>query len=56
MRHPRPTRCKDRWRSREAPAGDFMGQIWTFPRNAPHQVEITADPDYPWPRVDDGPS
>lgn len=26
------------------------GRIWTFPRNAPQQVEITEDPAYPWPR------
>ncbi len=37
-------------------ATSTSGRIWTFPRNAPHQVTITTDPDYPWPRVDDGPS
>ncbi|MFD9604242.1 hypothetical protein [Streptomyces sp. NPDC059970] len=37
-------------------ATSTLGRIWTFPRDAPHQVKITADPDYPWLQVDDGPS
>ncbi|MFD7874283.1 hypothetical protein ACFV5G_09195 [Streptomyces sp. NPDC059766] len=24
------------------------GRVWTFPRSAPQQVEITEDPAYPW--------
>ncbi|MBO0916431.1 hypothetical protein ACGFR8_36720 [Streptomyces brevispora] len=30
-------------------ATSTLGRIWTFPRNAPQQVRITADPAYPWP-------
>ncbi|MFG2972081.1 hypothetical protein ACGFYY_03610 [Streptomyces sp. NPDC048331] len=26
------------------------GRIWSFPRHAPQQVAITADPDHPWRR------
>lgn len=30
-------------------ATSTLGRIWTFPRNAPQQVKITEDPNYPWP-------
>ncbi|WP_424642569.1 hypothetical protein [Embleya sp. AB8] len=30
-------------------ATSTLGRIWTFPRDNPQQVEITEDPDYPWP-------
>lgn len=30
-------------------ATSSAGRIWTFPRDAPHQVKITEDPAYPWP-------
>ncbi|WP_158821050.1 MULTISPECIES: hypothetical protein [unclassified Streptomyces] len=26
------------------------GRVWAFPRHAPQQVEITADPAHPWRR------
>lgn len=29
-------------------ATSTLGRIWTFPRDAPQQVRITEDPDYPW--------
>lgn len=29
-------------------ATSTLGRIWTFPRNAPHQVKITEDPNHPW--------
>ncbi len=29
-------------------ATSTLGRIWTFPRNSPQQVQITADPAYPW--------
>ncbi|MDJ0343367.1 hypothetical protein QMK19_19610 [Streptomyces sp. H10-C2] len=31
-------------------ATSTAGRIWTFPRDAPQQVRITEDPDYPWLR------
>ncbi|MER6317164.1 hypothetical protein ABT237_25875 [Streptomyces sp. NPDC001581] len=31
-------------------ATSTAGRIWTFPREAPQQVQITVDPSYPWPR------
>ncbi|MEU7280609.1 hypothetical protein AB0A69_17750 [Streptomyces sp. NPDC045431] len=30
-------------------ATSSAGRVWTFPRDAPQQVRITADPAYPWP-------
>ncbi|GAA2610759.1 hypothetical protein [Streptomyces lienomycini] len=33
-------------------ATSTSGRIWAFPRNTPHQVEITSDPGFPWRQVD----
>ncbi|MFD4767455.1 hypothetical protein [Streptomyces niveus] len=30
-------------------ATSTLGRVWTFPRDSPQQVRITADPAYPWP-------
>jgi hypothetical protein len=32
-------------------ATSTLGRVWAFPRESPHLVAITADPDYPWPRT-----
>ncbi len=37
-------------------ATSTLGRIWTFPRDAPRHVKITADPDNPWLQANDGPS